>query len=46
MCEVRHAFPNILAVDFATVGDVVKVADALNGVGGAAGDAGTAAAKP
>jgi hypothetical protein len=35
LCErVRHAFPNLLAVDFATVGNVVQAADALNQVAG------------
>ncbi len=35
LCErIRHAFPNLLAVDFSTAGDVVRVADALNHVAG------------
>jgi hypothetical protein len=34
-CEqMRNALPNVLAVDFASTGDVVRVANALNGVGG------------
>jgi hypothetical protein len=35
LCErMRNALPNVLAVDFASTGDVVRVANALNGVAG------------
>jgi len=30
--RIRKAFPNLIAVDFADIGDVVKVAARVNGV--------------
>jgi hypothetical protein len=35
--RIRHVFPNVVAVDFSTVGDVIRVADALNHVRSASG---------
>ena len=39
LCEgVRHHFPNIIAVDFYSRGELMAIVDELNGIGVASGD--------